>query len=257
VPQILAGSAGNLVGVFVMTKAEERSPSQLLSRLSMARLILPTHARFALVLPKDTRLRQDIFDHFDGVIQDSELRSLPQFAKSHASKPSVRRDLAAVQAQAHRRYNVFLRAGRRHWAERSIPETTPAARRELLRGIEHLAETSVRRAPGGFFEYDIKHAIVVASPRPTRQAVQRNMAALTLDTIKQSYALDVGVPYWIRKTPYVLLIDHWPVGRFDPEKPARAAAFAGIALAAMESADELFRFSDRLALLTDRISLER
>ena len=68
--------------------------------------------------------------------------------------------------------------------------------------------------------------------------IPRRIAALTLNIVKRSYSLDNGVPYLVRCSPYVLLLDKWPSAKFDPNKPSRAAAFTGIALAAPGSSDD-------------------
>jgi hypothetical protein len=253
-PQIIAGFQGNLLAVFVPTRSEERSPSRLLSRLSIARLALPAHARFVLVLPKEAQFRNDILHNFEAVISGSELRTLPRVGLSQDSRRSARQDLDAVQAETNRRYNTFLRASRRRWSSTPIRREAATQRRQLLAVIEKLGQASIRYAPGGFVEYDLNYAVIVASRRHVDQRVQRHIAALTLDTIKQSYSLDAGVPYLRRRTPYVLLVDQWPMGTFDPGKPARAAAFSGVAIARPESPEDLLRFADRLASLAERMS---
>ena len=251
-PQIIAGVRGNLLAVFVPTRSEERSPSRLLSRLAIARLALPAHARFVLVMPREAHFRNDIFRNFDAVISGSELRSISRLGLSQDSGVSARQDLGAVQAETNRRYNIFLRLSRRHWS--STPTTREAAtrRRQLLAVIERRGEASMRYAPGGFVEYDLKYAVIVASRRHVERRVQ--IAALTLNTVKRSYSLDAGIPYLTRRAPYVLLVDRWPVGTFDPGKPARAAAFSGVALAGSESPDDVLRFADRLAFVAERMS---
>jgi hypothetical protein len=108
--------------------------------------------------------------------------------------------------------------------------------------------------PGGFLEYDLAQSIVLTSRLKSEKGIPRRIAALTLNAVKHSYSLDNGVPYLIRRTPYVLLLDKWPSAKFDPNKPSRAAAFTGIALAAPGSSDDLFRFVDRIAHVAGRIS---
>jgi hypothetical protein len=50
-PDVLAGAKGNLIAVFVLTVAEQRSVEQFIARTMLSRLALPAHARFVLVAP--------------------------------------------------------------------------------------------------------------------------------------------------------------------------------------------------------------
>jgi hypothetical protein len=255
-PQILAGSAGILLGVFVPTRSETRNPSRLSSRLSAARLCLPVHTKFVLMLPREPGSLSELEGDFDVVLERSELNSLPRFGRSENQRASVRRDLAAVQVETRRRYNAFLRLSRRHWTAQQSSTTKQApTRMELLDSILSSDERSAssRRAPGGFIEFQFRNSILVTSVQAIDRRSPRTFAALTLDTVKQSYSLDGGVPYLTRRTPYLLLLDEWPTAKLDPGKPARAASFVGIALATPRSGDDLATFADRLASVADRI----
>ncbi|MCZ7568857.1 MAG: hypothetical protein M5U01_09750 [Ardenticatenaceae bacterium] len=65
------------------------------------------------------------------------------------------------------------------------------------------------------------------------------------------FFLDHGVPYprrhSIERLVKVLLPNEIPVVRSDPDKPLRAAAFAGWAMAQVQSADEFQEFTGQLA----------
>jgi hypothetical protein len=60
------------------------------------------------------------------------------------------------------------------------------------------------------------------------------------------FVLDAGVPYTL--VPDVLdllLVEDWPSGRFDPEKPVRAAAFGGFITAMASPVEQITKLIDR------------
>ena len=254
VPQVLAGARGNLVAVFVPTKSEDRNPNRLASRLSIARLSLPPNAVCALVFPAEARIHAE-FENFDVVLSSSEVTSLPRIAGSGHQR-IVRQRLAGVQFEAKRRYSAFLQMARRHFETVATTSTRLAEiRRRVVSDIRARTEAIERRAPGGFVEYELDKSVVVTSGREEGRSILRGLSALTLDVVQNSYALDAGIPYLVNPTPFALVVDQWPVAKYDPHKPARAAAFVGIALIAPRSTDDLFRFVSRLEQFSAKIHL--
>jgi hypothetical protein len=49
----------------------------------------------------------------------------------------------------------------------------------------------------------------------------------------------MGVPYPIEFVPSIMAVNEFPTNRFDPDKPMRAAAFAGWAMASAISLPDL------------------
>lgn len=78
-----------------------------------------------------------------------------------------------------------------------------------------------------------------SSPMEALRKVCRSVFSL-------NFAVDNGVPYPVDPTKNILAVDRAPLGRFDPEKPARAAAFAGWAMAEAPDPERVLRVADRL-----------
>jgi hypothetical protein len=75
------------------------------------------------------------------------------------------------------------------------------------------------------------------------------------DILQSTFSLDTGIPHPKHAATSVLVVDGLPVDRLDPEKPVRAAAFAGWTMAEPRTADGVLRVIERLQSQREERSL--
>jgi hypothetical protein len=89
-------------------------------------------------------------------------------------------------------------------------------------------------------------AVLGSIPKTLSTSISERIKPLCRDLLQFSYSLDNGVPYLRENTANLLITDAAPLKRFDPEKPVRAAAFAGWVVTRLRDIDEILNYTYRL-----------
>jgi hypothetical protein len=117
------------------------------------------------------------------------------------------------------------------------------------------------REPRTFSLIRQESAIVAAIPTSDRRKERDALRSACRDVIQARFTLDKGVPYPSEprspSKPNVLVADRIPIGRFDPEKPLRAAAFAGWSLFDRGATHEVIRYAAHLRRQLETSTNER
>ena len=258
-PDIIVGGRGVLSAIFVPKARELQNPEILLARLIGSRLAFPSEIRCFLTA---TPLIADDFslavsEHFDRSFELTDLIHLIESIQEIEGREISRSVPAQIRNQARNRYQLLFNVANLRHRIRPIG----ANPRELLISLRD-------RVPHEDFDL---MALPLAFPwsvlktrRPKDSLNYRGCEIATVSLIRQrinfevltelctysltrSYGLDRGIPYIGREiNPNILLVNRWPEEGQDPLKAVRAAAFAGWALTAAETPEEIVSLTDRL-----------
>ena len=113
-----------------------------------------------------------------------------------------------------------------------------------------------------------ERGVVAALPGGDRRGLSGRLALVCRDIIQNRFVLDNGVPYPAQVAESlmhppslgaanVLVVDEIPFSRFDPDKPIRAAAFAGWAMSTAEGWEEVERDAEFLREKLSKVENER
>lgn len=221
-PDALIGGEGGLLAVFMPKAKERKRPDLLEVRYILSRLALPPDARHVLVLgeaqPGDAIER--LGRNFATVLDWRSRRELAKISRDRNFIGAQRKLPPEVTAFVHHRFADTLQATRvLQWMNRfhergKEPDQNP----ERPRRRRKPEKTPLKNiAPDILFTSFGQGALDGTAVR-----------GLADQTTLAGFALDHGVPYPTHKDDYGLaLVDELREYRGDPDKLARAAAFAG------------------------------
>jgi hypothetical protein len=262
-PDIIAGGRGTIVAIFIPRKSELRNPNELLARLTVTRLGLPGHTRcVALLQSTNQAFEQVVQTNFHGIIGLEDQHSLSQFIQDPKAVGNASPVPSEIREQAHRRYQLLydISQRRRRIQPRGVDslelftELRSKFKPEVHRGekdeIEHLDYQKIRPKPRNLFEYE--RSLIGALKFRKGLSPLSSINPFCVYSLRRSYALDMGVPYPLSIDPNILIVSEIPEGRYDRDKPLRAAAFAGWVLSAAESHNEITDLISRLYRAFDK-----
>ena len=242
-PDILIGGEGKLTAVFSVAKKE--STASLLAQITAARLALPPETRLLATVAEGVEVPDWVMANFDEIVDlRSPWRTIVRYATSDAN---LRGDRGALKENKRRHSEKFAFAlllaslRRRHELDTVAPDLVM---RDLAQGSQELpsySQASLRlRRPSAQVR-----GSVVTSLSPRGRPVQQ-LRSLCDAGFTYSYQLDTGIPY---EKPganlNVLLVEDWPVVRYDPEKPLRSAAFGCWIMAKSTGAGDIAHLIER------------
>jgi hypothetical protein len=267
-PDVLIGENGTLIAVFVPRNEEERAPQGLYARLIATRLALPSNTRCVLQLKRskaNALSNNPIVSQFDetfAVDSMSELRryvnlqrrpselernGLSRIRQRHFAKTSILFEESQIRLRAERKIANPRRA------VTALPLLEPARRRRDDQSETHLLQASrvqqvellsssdipVKREPRQISPMRSGDAIYAAAVFGQGRSAIAQIKPFCITALDLDYILDNRVPYQTEDSAKVLNASERPVARFDPQKPVRAAAFAGWLVTQANSPQEL------------------
>lgn len=237
-PDILIGGGGRLTALFCISKATRRRVLQ--ARVVAARLALPASARFIAFVEPDANPSENLarngFDDVLGTFQTNDLERLCAMPKPDSHQVH---EIKSVQ----RRHAAFYSAVLQIIELRSRHELIPTNSRELINRLNISDElpnsqesSSGDRIRGARATVDQTTVAALSGPQSPTSS---RLISVWSEALSGDFALDMGVPYFGRLQPRVLLVESWPRHRYDPLKPVRAAAFSGWLMAIATTPDDI------------------
>jgi hypothetical protein len=218
-PDLLVGGRGGITAILCPTAQERAKPNLALARFALARIALPSHARFVLIADdKDEPVAELLVRDVGAVISLHSGRERAELSAIAQNPSRLKQAIIPekLRMQAHERFSVTYRVSR-------------AARRPAR-----------RISPFVFTEFSTTSSRKVVG-RP------RDFARLSLVGSERSYRVDNGIPYATGEPSAPVVAEKLPIFPGDPDKYARANAFAGWAITAGEQPEE-----NRLMEILDR-----
>lgn len=242
-PDLLIGGEGKLTAVVWVKKHEPAN--RLMARITAARLALPPQTRLLAVVAEDAQAPDWLMRNFDEVLEPrAPWRTIFRYATSDAR---LRGDREALKENKRRHSEKFAFAlllatlRRKHELEAVAPEVVVRELSQVNRpGQGYLQNTVHLRRPTA----QVRGSLV-SSLSPHGKTVPQ-LRTLCDAGFTFSYQLDTGIPYEKPDTNLnVLLVEDWPVVRYDPEKPLRSAAFGCWIMAKSTNADDIAHLIER------------
>jgi len=271
-PDVLIGGKGRITAVF---RVASSTPRRLLeARFVATRLALPAGSSLVAVVDPQVEPPRYLAEHaFDVVLGDSEIRDLVRLCT--LGQPERRRldDLRRVQQQHAVLYSTVLQIAelrqqhtlkasdarevvanlksREPVVDEPFPKVSPPT---IVREFTDQTDGRLwgRQSPSDWPSATVKQTTVAALPDSKRRSIMSRIRPLWSEALSADFVLDMGVPYQRAFQPRVLLVDAWPTHRFDPRKPARAAAFSSWLMAVATTPEEIETLVDRTLEITTR-----
>ena len=293
-PDLLIAAPGNLVAGFVLKSTERRSADDLFVRLAVSRLGLPPSLRCVLLIPHTVRKAEpppEAHFHFHEVLSTSDLQGIRTFVRDRQASGRADEIPQALREHAFHVFEVLLDETQRNVRRRemleepdglpgSMPDRASSHGRKPateivqdVRRLESYSPTRIRRwsfrenrsdlrLPRNPFFVRREGGAIAALPSRGRRGMSGKLAPVCRDIVQDRFILDNGVPYPSvhRASPNfanVLVVDEIPFDRFDPDKPIRAAAFAGWAMSIAEGWEQVERDAQLLGEKFSRAEDER
>ncbi|TJW14952.1 MAG: hypothetical protein E5W82_09510 [Mesorhizobium sp.] len=230
-PDIVVGSEGNLVAIFIPKALELKSWKALLSRLTAVRLALPAHAKCVLLSTEADLLPDRLTEGFDEVYSPSEADNAKMLMHRSGRMADRAPRLSKIRHQAMVNYGAILhvhgmQASRREAEADALNGHTKRSDRRF-RSVIRFGESYVGELGD--------------SPRPAALATLQSFAR---KAFVDNYDLVDGVPELKRQALDVAIYDADLRRGLDPSKPLRASAFAGWLLTNSAAADDLSHYME-------------
>ncbi len=285
-PDILVAAPEKLAAIFVCKTAEGEQPRRLLSRLVAARLALPEHTRCILVVPEEQRqIGERLSYHFHATLDVSDPASLAYFLEDAKAQGPAEDIPEPIRRFVYRRYQIAWNESRIKNFVRSddepgeiIAEPSQRSRRDAnaqrsetsIDGPRSLQATAEQFRKVGFEDVWVRSWTSPQTVSPVGSTQRRtpmvrrdetvvgvlpNRPESPMESVKPfcrnaltlNFSLQSGVPYLTQPTVNILISEEIPLGRFDPEKPMRSAAFCGWTIYKTEDPDSVQEYSDYLS----------
>jgi hypothetical protein len=257
-PDVLIGGRGRITATFRVARSTNRS--LLEARVVATRLALPAGTNLVGMVEDDTEPPPQLVQQgFDVVLRDAESPRLVRLCSAPPSERLRIKELQGVQRRHALFYSTILQISelrqRRELKATSAREvvTSLQSRQPLvddqlakLAAPPVFAEPSTtspqkwrkRRSDVLSSRASVRQTTVAALPDVHRSIAQR-LKPLWSEALADDFVLDTGVPYQRTFQPRVLLVEAWPTYRFDPRKPARAAAFSSWLMALATTPEDI------------------
>lgn len=242
-PDILVGGEGKLTAVLWVGKNEPANG--LSARITAARLALPSEARLLAVVAENAEVPDWVMGNFDEVSDPrTPWRTILRYATGAAH---LRGDRGALKENKRRHSEKFAFAlllatlRRKHALEAVAPDVVVRELSQISLPVPSYSQSALRlRRPTAQVR-----GSVVASLSPLGRTVQQ-LRTLCDAGFTYTYQLDTGIPYEKPDTNLnVLLVEDWPVMRYDPVKPLRSAAFGCWIMAKSTGAEDITHLIER------------
>ncbi|MFN9470011.1 hypothetical protein [Acidovorax sp.] len=242
-PDILIGGEGKLTAVVSVRKHE--ATTRLLARITAARLALPPQTRLLAIVAEDAVVPQWVMGNFDEVADPR--RAWQTVRRYAASDASPRGDLGALKENKRRHSEKFAFALRlatlrsKHELDTVAPNVVMQELAQVNQELQRHSENALRlRRPMAQVQGSVV-ASISARGKPMEQ-----LRTLCDASFTHAYQLDTGIPYEKPDANLnILLIEDWPIVRFDPEKPLRSAAFGCWILAKSSGSSDIANLIER------------
>jgi hypothetical protein len=254
-PDVIIGGDGRLSAIFVLRGND--SLMHLRAKLISARLILPLNTRMVLYLSSDRSLSYDLEVSFDVIARARQRRLLLPTANQDQDERVRVTDLIAVRRDNNARAAAILqivdlrgkevRSARRL---KSVTRSLQGARTSDM-GQNRIASELVLRRRQAIVA--VVSGTVVTPIMDTGQSFRSRASSVLYAGLVGTFTLDNGVPYPDSLRPHIALVPKIPQSRVDPAKPSRACAFAGWALIASQSAEDVSEVAERLQRFFEKI----
>ncbi len=259
-PDILIGGQGTLTAIFQPKMLERRMPDELLVRLTVSRLALPSHLRCVLLIDSHTWPETDFANlqrYFHTVRLGTKFRSISNFITNEQEDYIIEPITPKVREAAYTQANLFFDESIR----RSSHNRTASEPRDVMYALRQQGEFKVAQVPswtGRERRYseslymtsllESTDTIVAGVSFAGHGSVLDRLRPYCNAAIKMAYRVDNGTPYSTEYASYVkiLVSDEFPHTQYDSEKPLRAAAFAGWVVTPVQSVEELEGYTVRV-----------
>jgi hypothetical protein len=252
-PDLLIGGEGKLCALFLAKQREIWATDNLLARLTASRLAMPEHMRCAVVVDHtNANFEESVKREFLEIFGPDQAREIARFVKLSNTAAGFQIVPAEIRAHAMLRYQILFQITRLR-----LSHPRGARPYDLLHSLRMEGGTrpkaialpqSVEKDRHGWYRNIVEEenfAVGATSFAPGISA-QKRIQPFCVYSIRRSYVLDNGVPYLRDSDPNILVIDEQPTGMLDPLKPVRCANFAGWALAAADSPQDVAALADRI-----------
>lgn len=270
-PDVLIGGRGRITAAFRIGRFTQQA--LLGARVIATRLALPVGSSLVAVVERDVEPPRHLTEHgFDVLLLDSQTRDLIRLCTKGQPERRHIDDLRRVQQQHAKFYSTILQIAelrQRHELKASSVREVVATlrRREPIVNepprkdgstvvADKVADTAGRREASrresDFYSAraTVRQTTVAALPDYKQRSIALRLRPLWSEALLEDFVLDMGVPYQRVLLPRVLLVEAWPIHRFDPRKPARAAAFSSWLMAIATTADDIEMLIDRSLEIT-------
>lgn len=237
-PDVLIGRAGKLLAIFLLKASERRSPDDLLIRLAMSRLALPSHTQCLLIVEPgeisdvETGL---LATHFHDVDYPADISDLLD-SKLNANQPDyVSVVLKDLQTQAFLRSNILIAETQKWFGEDETDQQIGPFQGNLQGYRFRRAEIPSWRMEGSPRSYRSNRIyrdeqVIIGYASQVERPALRHLGPVVKAGFKIQYKMDSGFPYRFDNTVNVLIVNGMPQHMRDPLKPIKVAAFAGWAM---------------------------
>lgn len=245
-PDILAGSDGHLLAVFLPRAQELSSPDRLVARLILSRLALPAHTKCVLFLSRDDLERNSevvrTANDFHAVLSlgarlprkallDRKLgrptQEIPAAIRSMV-RHRARRLIGVSLAQRHDGGLLRLPTGAKRLSLRLTQQFSVEPHAPLWHRAEVQVPRLLRRSFGDVVLTDDLLLAVRVTRRP--ESLFRRLEPFLASSLLLNYSIDSGVPFPAIKMASLLITANLSHSSSDQQKPLRAAALAGWAV---------------------------
>lgn len=229
-PDILIGSNGNLVGIFVPHSNELKDSESLLARLAISRLALPPHFRCVLVADSGffDKAPESEFN-FHRIVESTDPAGLETIIKDKNDYGNhVRPVLPELRLKAFSDAQILVQESEKNLIEPVGLEPETVLKDYQLRNRNKEINVLSWKQPWK----DRTVSSVTTMPLRQNRSVISQLNPLCVTNMMANYVLDNGTPYLLRDENdpalRMILVDELPFSAFDPMKPIRVAAFCGI-----------------------------
>ncbi len=239
-PDLIIGGFGKLSAIFLVSKTANCSFLQ--ARLTAARLALPPTTRMIAIHEEESDIDNvlcSLLKNFDEVQSPSgNFAKLAEYCSGDA-KPLVDRH-SLLKVKKH--HSIYFATVLQITQLRRKYDLTPMSSSSVIDTLRHQGGTdnipSFAKKHNGYDATNVGGSYVASFP-PQKQSVSllRTFWQYGMD---EGFRLDTGIPYPVSTCqPNILLVDHWPTAKNDPDKLVRAIAFSGWIIAVPNNAKDI------------------
>lgn len=251
-PDFLIGSKGEIIGLFVLRLSTTAALHELLARLGLSRLGLPTHMRCVLVtdeLKFDNKTNEVLEYNFHHIIDFRQIskQAILRFLNTEPSSkinevPKNIREERFMSMDAFFDYNLMLADNDENFQKLHLDLNTSNDNHRLVEVSKWILKTSDSRAYSRTNQ--IKHysnGLIAQRDFSNKSAIIGKINQLIVTTTRLQYNLDSGVLYPNRNAPRVRLLNVGKVPLVDHElrRLLKVASFSGWVVSSFHSWDQV------------------
>lgn len=244
-PDVLVGGRGKLIALFVPTSSEAGDGEQLMARVGLTRLALPSHATCILVVPRASGdgsavLPEETALTFHGIVRGEELGSLRAVVEDPPRPDWISDVPVSLRTRHFQRAAQLLQISEQAGMRTREQTGGRSVGIDAFKRIREPYPTWRDRRRASPDVVGVSEAVSAIGPRLTsqRSSTIPGLVPFLVRSVIRNFAPDGGVLYPRVELPsaQMIIVPHSVTSRGDPGKPARASAFAGTLL--VENAPE-------------------